>query len=103
MLFYSCCTQDLDGRLWWVVTSGANWTSCAYRAADGTPVFYEGYVQVKWETSPACVETPTMVNSVADANSRLWSWQEGSDGEGVNCKFVKADGAAVLKSKVYTV
>jgi hypothetical protein len=95
--------QDLDGRLWWVLTSGAGWTSCAYRAADGTPVYYEGYVQVKWETSPACVETPTMVNSVADANSRLWSWQEGSEGEGQNCKFVKADGAAVLKSEIYMI
>jgi hypothetical protein len=44
-----------------------------------------------------------MVNSVADANNRLWSWQEGKEGEGENCKFVRADGAAVLKAEVYNV
>jgi hypothetical protein len=98
-----CFAQDLNGRLWWVSTTGPDWISCAYRAADGSPIYYEGYVQVKWETSPACPETPTMVNSVADANNRLWSWIEGQDGSGENCKFVKADGAAVMKAEVYTV
>jgi hypothetical protein len=93
--------QDLSGRLWWVVTSGSTWASCAYRAADGTAVYYEGFQQVQFDSSPACEHTPTNTDSMADSSGRLWGWKEGQAGEGVNCRFLKADGTPVMKEEVY--
>lgn len=56
--------QDATGRLWW----WENGQSCAYRAAGDSPIYYDGYVQVKWDTSPACDVAPTLHNAMADAN-----------------------------------
>lgn len=51
-------------------------------------------MQIKWETAVACLGQPTLINSMADAEGRLWGWEERS-GDGVNCKFVDAGGKAV--------
>jgi hypothetical protein len=93
--------QDLNGRLWWVVVTGHSWVSCAYRAADGSPIYYDGYQQVQYDGSPSCDATPTMINAMADSSGRLWGWKEGQAGEGVNCRFLKADGTPVLKEEVF--
>jgi hypothetical protein len=50
--------------------------------------------QVKWETAAACLGEPTLINAMADAEGRLWGWDERS-GDGVSCKFVDAGGKAV--------
>jgi hypothetical protein len=99
--FAPCLLQDLNGRLWWVVVSGQSWVSCAYRAADGSPVYYDGYQQVQYDNSPSCDATPTMINAMADASGRLWGWKEGQEGEGVNCRFLKADGSPVMREEVF--
>lgn len=49
-------------------------------------------LQVKWETSPACHGEATLINSMADAESRLWGWDEAT---GNSCKFVDTHGKAV--------
>eukprot|EP00877_Chromochloris_zofingiensis_P003619 jgi/Chrzof1/13258/Cz07g26150.t1 len=81
--------QDTYGRLW-------GWEqhhTCAFRSSNGSAVFYDGYVQVKWETSPACTATPNMINSMRDAEGRLWGWEHNK-----NCAFKDSFGKAVLYS-----
>lgn len=51
------------GRLWWFESG----ISCAYRDADGKPLYYDGYEAVKWESAKACGTTPTAINAMADA------------------------------------
>eukprot|EP00879_Flechtneria_rotunda_P030689 GHRR01033357.1.p1 GENE.GHRR01033357.1~~GHRR01033357.1.p1 ORF type:complete len:103 (-),score=40.63 GHRR01033357.1:590-898(-) len=82
----SSALQDTEGRLWWYESG----RSCAYRGADGKPLYYIGYVQVKWDTAPACPGTATLTNSMADAQGRMWGWSDNKP-----CKYVKADGTAV--------
>lgn len=82
--------QDTLGRLWWT-EAGA---SCAYKDSDGKPLYYTGYIQVKWETAPHCSFAATKDNSMADAQGRLWSWIEESL---TNCVFVTTDGSSPLK------
>lgn len=42
--------QDEQYRLWGF-EDGA---SCAFKDADGAPVFYDGYVKITWEEAPTC-------------------------------------------------
>jgi hypothetical protein len=42
-----------------------------------------------------------MINAMADSSGRLWGWKEGQAGEGVNCRFLKADGMPVIKEEVF--
>lgn len=93
-LFLPC--QDTLGRLWWTEKVGEKLVSCAYRRAEGEAVYYGGYLQVKWETAPACPQTPTLINSMPDAQFRLWGWIE-SD---INCKFVTSAGEPVMKDSL---
>lgn len=85
--------QDTLGRLWWWEAG----RSCAYRAPSGEALFYAGYTQVKWETAPACraAVTPTLINSMADAEGRLWSWEEDD-----NCVFRDANGGPVTHQQL---
>lgn len=87
--------QDTLGRLWWWEQS----RSCAYRAPSREAIFYPGYVAVKWETAPTCQQAriPTLINSMADAEGRLWSWEH-SD----NCVFRDASGAPVTHQQLLT-
>jgi hypothetical protein len=42
-----------------------------------------------------------MINAMSDSSGRLWGWKEGQAGEGVNCRFLKADGTPVMKAEVF--
>lgn len=52
--------------------------------------------QVQWDSSPACKGPATLINSMGDANGRLWGWETDKQPEGVNCKFVDGAGKAVM-------
>lgn len=57
--------QDALGRLWGYDAELQG--PCAFRAEDGTSLQYSGYIQVRFDTSPACAGTPTSTNSMEDA------------------------------------
>jgi hypothetical protein len=53
-------------------------------------------VQVKWETTGTCTNTPpTLVTSMADAEGRLW-WFE----SGANCAYRHKDGSAFTQQQL---
>ncbi|KAJ9506420.1 hypothetical protein QJQ45_004917 [Haematococcus lacustris] len=93
-----------------------NGSSCAYKAANGAAIFYQGYVQsgaysspssawmassstasassavvTSWETAPACRQAVTDFNYQPDSAGRKWGW----DGS-VSCKYVDASGNALI-------
>jgi hypothetical protein len=68
--------QDYNYRLWGVPEPGSN-TSCAYRAPDGSPLYYPGYQRSSWEKTPACASAPTDASAAprTDTEGRQWGWE----------------------------
>lgn len=66
--------QDEDYRLWGSLADGS---SCAFRAGDGTPLYFPGYQRVEWDAAPACAGTPDDAGAAArtDTKGRKWGWQ----------------------------
>lgn len=54
--------------------------------------------QIKWDAAPNCRSEPTLINSMADAEGRLWGWHDDvrEAGGGENCRFVGVDGKPVM-------
>jgi hypothetical protein len=67
-------TQDYNYRLWGTLANG---TSCAYKAPDGTPLYYPGYHRSSWEGAPACSGAPTDPGASPrdDTEGRQWGWE----------------------------
>ena len=61
--------QDALGRLWGYDAELQG--PCAFRAEDGASLQYAGYIQVKFDTAPACAGTLTSTNSIEDAQGAL--------------------------------
>jgi hypothetical protein len=68
--------QDYNYRLWGVAEPGSN-ASCAFKSADGSPLYYPGYQRSSSETTPACAGAPTDAGAArrTDTEGRQWGWE----------------------------
>jgi hypothetical protein len=80
--------QDFNGRLW---GQNEDETSCAYKTADNSPIYYADYKRITWQESPVCRGyNQTTDSAQPDAEGRLWGYQNGA-----NCVFIHPDGTPV--------
>jgi hypothetical protein len=80
--------QDFNGRLW---GQNEDETSCAYKTADKSPIYYADYKRITWQDSPVCRGyNQTTDSAQPDAEGRLWGYQNGA-----NCVFIHPDGTPV--------
>lgn len=87
---------DPEGRLW----GEEQEKPCAYRADNNTPVLYQGFLPLKFETTPACSSLPTATNSMPDAQNRLFGWDQSQQ---EYCAFKDASiGQPVFASSPFT-
>lgn len=70
----SAAPQDDNYRLWGGAADGS---SCAFKAADGTPLYYPGYQRVEWDAAPSCAGSldDEGVSPRADSQGRKWGWE----------------------------
>lgn len=82
--------QDMNYRLWGYANNG----SCAFKAEDNVPLYYEGYVRITFEDSPACKDS-SIEQASKDALGRYWGFELEK-----NCAFKDAQGKPLTRPEV---